>query len=157
MYVCEQRVLQIAASRFYLSTLGNNAVWHDTAMSWRKIHQTSSFGVSQKYFLATPAGAWLTDPDTAAFSGSRFPNQMVDEVKRRRLKVESIDSDHVEVELLVSGLCTMAAVIPVSLADGVVGSMVGMGPVQMGVKIICLVDFLLGAYRVWCFFRCLGR
>ena len=100
------------------------------------------------------------DPDTAkAFSGSRFPNKTVDcEVKRRRLKVESIDSDHVEVELLVSGLCTMAAVIPVSLAaDRVVGSMVGMGPVQMGVKIIWLVDFLLGAYRVWCFFRCLGR
>ena len=36
------------------------------------------------------------------------------EVKRRRLKVECIDSDHVEVELLVSGVCTMAAVIPVS-------------------------------------------
>lgn len=35
------------------------------------------------------------------------------EVKRRRLKVECIDSDHVEVELLVSGVCTMAAVIPV--------------------------------------------
>ncbi|CAK9055815.1 unnamed protein product [Durusdinium trenchii] len=35
------------------------------------------------------------------------------EAKRRRLKVECIDSDHVEVELLFSGVCTMAAVIPV--------------------------------------------
>lgn len=34
------------------------------------------------------------------------------EAKRRRLKVECIDSDHVEVELLFSGVCTMAAVIP---------------------------------------------
>ena len=35
------------------------------------------------------------------------------QVKRRKLQVEAIDSDHVEVELLVSGVCTMAAVIPV--------------------------------------------
>ena len=34
------------------------------------------------------------------------------QAKRRRLKVGCVDSDHVEVELLVSGLCTLAAVIP---------------------------------------------
>lgn len=68
------------------------------AMSKPKIHQTSSFSM-------------------VSFSAAPFNSKnRLCEVKRRRLKVESIDSDHVEVELLVSGLCTMAAVIPVALA-----------------------------------------
>lgn len=52
------------------------------------------------------------------------------EVKRRRLKVECIDSDHVEVELLVSGVCTMAAVIPASWRNQHLAAVWGVGPFE---------------------------
>ncbi|CAK9061599.1 Dual specificity protein phosphatase 1 [Durusdinium trenchii] len=51
---------------------------------------------------------------TKRLSGAAsFAEEVLKRAKRRRLKVECIDSDHVEVELLFSGVCTMAAVIPV--------------------------------------------
>ena len=57
------------------------------------------------------------------------------EVKRRRLKVECIDSDHVEVELLVSGVCTMAAVIPASWRNQHLAAVWGVGPFERLAKV----------------------